>query len=242
MYTILHVESSKFVHDMVRDVIKEKGCVYLETDSYNEALMVLEENDVDLILTSTKALGMDVHDFIKEVKYQYKGVPICIVTASSNVKPLIDAGANNYIPKNDLINELQRYIDEKVKVHLQADILQDKSIAIIDDSPLARLQVKEMLQGYDIEDVSYFEGGSDLFKANRNFDIYLIDMILKDEYGTNIITKVREENSSAKIIAMTALDNPDTLAEVLDYGADDIVNKPLSEKFLISKLKARVRK
>ena len=66
-------------------------------------------------------------------------------------------------------------------------------------------------------------------------------MILKDEYGTNIITKVREENKNAIIISMTALDNQETLAEVLDYGADDVVNKPLNEKFLISKLKARVR-
>ena len=97
------------------------------------------------------------------------------------------------------------------------------------------------MQNYNIEDIEYYEGGNELFKSNKKYDIYLIDMILKDEYGSNIIRRVREENEKAIIIAMTALDNQETLAEVLDYGADDVVNKPLNGKFLISKLKARIR-
>ena len=242
MSRILHIESSKFVHDVVRNIMKKSNNEYIECNSYNEALVILEEDNIDLVLTSTKADGMSVHEFIKEVRYNYKDLRVCIVTGSNNARSLISAGATNYIHKNNLIEEISKYVNEENKAVLESDFLKGKKIAVVDDSPLERLRVKDILSNYTIEESEYFESGIQLFKSKKTFDIYLIDMILKDEYGSNIIGKVKEENPDAIVVAMTALDNEDTLAEVLDYGADDVLVKPLKEKFMISKLKAIVRR
>ena len=58
----------------------------------------------------------------------------------------------------------------------------------------------------------------------------------------NIITELREKNKDALIFAVTSLNNPNLLADVIDSGADDIIVKPIEEKVFIAKLKSFVRK
>lgn len=241
MVRILHIENSNFLHDIANDVINKKGFEYLSCNTYTEALIILREIKVDLILTATNIIGMTINDFIKEVKYENSDLPICIVTSNDNSKILFDIGANNYISKNNLVSELENYLDNMFFSKVGNTLFHDKSIAVIDDNALSRLEIKNIFQNYDFKNVSYFKSGTELFNLNKIFDIYLIDMILKDEYGINIIKKIRKSNNNSIIIAITALDNQNILSEVLDFGADDIINKPINEKLLISKINARLR-
>ena len=78
--------------------------------------------------------------------------------------------------------------------------------------------------------------------TKKNYDIYLVDLVLQDEFGKNIITELREKNKDALIFAVTSLNNPNLLADVIDSGADDIIVKPIEEKVFIAKLKSFVRK
>lgn len=241
MYKILHIENSYFLHDVVKEIVNRKGFEYISCDTYTEALIILNEIKVDLILTATNILGMTINDFIKEVKFEDKNLPICIVTSNDNSKMLFDVGATNYISKNNLVTELENYIDNTFLSKANNILFIDKKIAVIDDSALSRLEVKDILQKYNIKNTSYFKSGFELFASTKTFDIFLVDMILKDEYGVNIIKKIRSLYADSIIIAVTALYNQNILSEVLDYGADDIVNKPINEKLLISKLNARLR-
>lgn len=241
MYKILHIENSYFLHDVVKEIVNRKGIEYISCDTYTEALIILNEIKVDLILTATNILGMTINDFIKEVKFEDKNLPICIVTSNDNSKMLFDVGATNYISKNNLVSELENYIDTTFLSKTNNILFIHKKIAVIDDSALSRLEVKDILQKYNIKNTSYFKSGVELFASTKTFDIFLVDMILKDEYGVNIIKKIRGLYPDSIIIAITALYNQNILSEVLDYGADDIVNKPINEKLLISKLNARLR-
>ncbi|VYU66901.1 response regulator [Clostridium tertium] len=241
MYKILHIENSNFLHSIVKEVVTKKGFEYISCDTYTEALIILDEIEIDLILTATNIIGMNINDFIEEVKLKNETLPICIVSSNDNSKILFDAGANNYISKTDLISELESYIDNTFIFEKNNITFNDKKIAIIDDNVLSILQIKDILQKYNSKNIYSFKSGIELFKSNKIFDIYLVDIILKDESGLNIIKKIRNLNPSSIIIGITALSNENTLSEVLDYGADDIVNKPVNEKLLISKIKARLR-
>ena len=124
---------------------------------------------------------------------------------------------------------------------LKGNILNDRQVAIIDDNVLSRLEVKNILQKYHSKNIYSFNNGCELFKANKTFDIYLVDIVLKNESGLNLIKKIKSLNKDSIIIAITALYNQDVLSEALDFGADDIINKPINEKLLISKINARLR-
>ena len=58
----------------------------------------------------------------------------------------------------------------------------------------------------------------------------------------NIIAELREKSDESLIFAVTSLNNPNLLADVIDSGADDIIIKPIEEKIFIAKLKSFVRK
>ena len=68
-----------------------------------------------------------------------------------------------------------------------------------------------------------------------------IYIILKNEFGKDIIRKIRRSNIDSSIIAVTALDNNKALSKILDCGADDFITKPIDEELFIAKLKSNVR-
>lgn len=98
-----------------------------------------------------------------------------------------------------------------------------------------------MLARYGIQNVDYYNSGKELFNSNKKYDMYLIDMVLENEFGKTLIRQIRRNNINSSIIAVTVLDNNKTLSNILNCGADDIINKPLDEKLFIAKLKSNIR-
>lgn len=245
MRTILHVEPSEFFTGMIRGLLKDKDYDYIYTDSYNEALLLLEEYSVDLILLSLEGNGMRCEDFVKNVSYTFNEMPICVVSGNklnANMQHFMNLGVIQYIDKEDIKEGLLKYIDGIFKHDTYLDHLRNLDIAVIEDSHFSRLHLKEIFDLYKIKNVKYFESGTELLEGEKTFDVYLVDLVLKDEFGKNIISSIREKSDSALIFAVTALNNPRLLSDVLDNGADDIINKPVEEKVFISKLKSHIRR
>ena len=82
MKTILHIEPSTFFVEFIKEKFNDSEYEYLCTDSYNEALILLEEFDVDLIISSFEGNGMTCEEFIKEVTYSYQNIPVCILSGN----------------------------------------------------------------------------------------------------------------------------------------------------------------
>lgn len=245
MRTILHVEPSEFFTEMIRGLLRDKGYEYIYTDSYNEALLLLEEYDVDVILLSLEGNGMRCEDFVKNVSYSFNEMPICVVSGNklnASMQHFMNLGIIQYIDKEGIREALVKYIDSIFKHDDCLDILREFSIAVIEDSHFSRLHLKEIFDSYKIKKVKYFASGSELLEDKGSFDVYLVDLVLKDEFGKNIISSIREKDNNSLIFAVTSLNNPRLLSDVLDSGADDIINKPVQEKIFISKLKSHIRR
>lgn len=82
MKTISHIEPSTFFVEFIKEKFNDSEYVYLSTDSYNEALILLEEFDVDLIISSFEGNCMTCEEFIKEVTYSYQDIPVCILSGN----------------------------------------------------------------------------------------------------------------------------------------------------------------
>ena len=188
---------------------------------------------------------MTCEEFIKEVTYSYQNIPVCILSGNklnANMQQFMNLGVIQYIDKEDVDEALIKYIDNIFKLDKYLEILKEKDIAVIEDSHFSRLHLKDIFDRYKIKSVRYFASGIELAESKKNYDIYLVDLVLQDEFGKNIITELREKNKDALIFAVTSLNNPNLLADVIDSGADDIIVKPIEEKVFIAKLKSFVRK
>ena len=244
MYTVLHIEQSEFFCKAAKEILESNDYQYIHTDNFNEAIGLIDEFDVDLVVTSLYAEGCTVEEFVATIKEKYPEKPIFVVTGDSmgeERKKLIDLGIKEYIFKEEFKEEFIKYVNMAFAEDQYTKGLQEAKIAIVEDSHLEMLFTKHILSKYNLKNIDYFKTGSELIKKNKKYDIYLIDIVLKDEFGKDIIRKLRRDNIDSTIIAVTGLHNPKVQAEILDSGANDIIVKPLEEDLFISKLKTYIR-
>ncbi|MEO6301819.1 MAG: response regulator transcription factor [Bacteroidia bacterium] len=111
-------------------------------------------------------------------------------------------------------------------------------ILLIEDEPELRRSIKEYLhqEGYLIE------SASDFIKAQEKVNVYqydciLVDITLPKGNGLDLIKQLKEANSKAGIIIISAKNSLDDRITGLDMGADDYLAKP----FDLAELNARIK-
>lgn len=97
--------------------------------------------------------------------------------------------------------------------------------------------------GYEVEE---FECGTDFFKRIEKAtpSLILLDIMLPNEDGLDILTKIRANKATAgiPIIMVTAKTSEMDKVKGLDLGADDYITKPFGVMELISRVKALLRR
>ncbi len=113
-----------------------------------------------------------------------------------------------------------------------------------DDSNIREIETFSLKNsGYNVEG---FETARDFFKkiADRKPDIILLDIMLPDMDGLDILKKLRATPETKKIpvIMVTAKTTEIDKVKGLDLGADDYLTKPFGVMELISRVKALLRR
>jgi len=103
--TILTVDDSKTMRDMVNATLRESGFNVLEAGDGEEALKVLTDSDVvDMIITDINMPKMDGIDLIKNLRDipKYKFTPIIVLTTEGGNEMKErgkEAGATGWVTK-----------------------------------------------------------------------------------------------------------------------------------------------
>jgi len=97
--------------------------------------------------------------------------------------------------------------------------------------------------GYEVEE---FECGAEFFERLKTHipGLVILDIMLPDEDGMSILSKLRADKKTAKIpvIMVTAKATELDKVKGLDGGADDYITKPFGVMELISRVKALLRR
>jgi len=115
-------------------------------------------------------------------------------------------------------------------------------IALVDDDRNILISVSIALksEGFDVE--TYNDGASALFGLQDNPpDLAVFDVKMPRMDGMELLRRLRK-NSTLPVIFLTSKD--DELDEVvgLSMGADDYISKPFSQRLLIERIKAVLRR
>lgn len=245
MYTILHIDKSNFYRKTMLEMMTARGYKYIHAFDLEEGKKVLEQEELNLIITSLVGTGENVEEFIRGINNSEKrNIPIFVVTGSSlddDKKRLLNLGVTDYILKEEFFNEINKHIEAIFQEDLLMNALLKCKIAIVDDSKFDLFRYKDILGKYNINNVDYYTSGKELMNSTGNYDIYLIDIVLKNEFGKNIIANIRRNNVKASIIAISSLDNYKLISSILDSGANDYITKPIDETLFIARLKSNAR-
>ncbi len=115
-------------------------------------------------------------------------------------------------------------------------------LAVDDESSLTELL--SMAMRYEGWQVSTAASGSEAVKAAREVrpDAIVLDMMLPDFDGLEVMRRVRSEDPDVPVIFLTAKDAVADRINGLTAGGDDYVTKPFSLEEVIARLRALLRR
>jgi DNA-binding response OmpR family regulator len=76
----------------------------------------------------------------------------------------------------------------------------------------------------------------------REYDLVLLDLLLPDGHGSEVLVLVRSKDQEIPVIVLSALGEIDDKVDLLDKGADDYLTKPFSMRELSARVRAHARK
>ncbi|MFX1565698.1 MAG: response regulator transcription factor [Promethearchaeota archaeon] len=97
-------------------------------------------------------------------------------------------------------------------------------ILLADDSETFLRAAQLLLRDYEIETAADGEEALEKLKASPP-DIFFVDLVLPKISGTELIRQVTAEYPEIAIVALTAIDDHETVQEVMDMGAKDYLIK-----------------
>lgn len=117
------------------------------------------------------------------------------------------------------------------------------SIAIIEDDPNIRALIKIVLSELQLPIDEYTNGWQGLDGVlEKNYQLLVLDIMLPGVNGIEICRKIRQSGMQTPILMLTAKSEEDDKIAGLDIGADDYLTKPFSNRELLARSKALLRR
>jgi len=116
-------------------------------------------------------------------------------------------------------------------------------ILIIEDEKAIRMALEDdfMAEGFQVDSAN--SGTAGLQKGSEpNYDIILLDIMLPEMDGFEVLKELRKRNVRTPIIMLTAKSLEIDKILGLEFGADDYVTKPFSPRELQARVKAVLRR
>ncbi len=116
-------------------------------------------------------------------------------------------------------------------------------ILLIEDEAEISDSIKSYLKSNDIicELSTNVEDSIDKI-SNYNYDCILLDLMLPDGNGLEILEKLKKLNKTEGVIIISAVETLDTRIEGFQLGADDFLVKPFHLSELLVRIQALVRR
>jgi two-component system phosphate regulon response regulator PhoB len=118
-------------------------------------------------------------------------------------------------------------------------------IAVIDDEEAIRETLIETLEQNGFETLGYENGRTGLDGVRRDPpDLVLLDVNMPGLDGIEVCRRLRADPSTARlaVVMLTGLSSEADQLLGYDVGADDYVNKPWSQRTLVARLRAVLRR
>ncbi len=116
-------------------------------------------------------------------------------------------------------------------------------ILIVEDEPQMQRGLRDNLEFEGHEVTTVGEGGTGLQTLlSGTFDLAILDVMLPQMSGFDIVRKAREKGIRTPILMLTAKGEEIDKVLGLELGADDYVTKPFSLRELIARINALLRR
>ncbi|MGA9333716.1 MAG: response regulator [Rudaea sp.] len=254
---VMVVDGSKVVRRLIEQLLKSDlpNVTILSCETGAEAREQLETGVVDLVTTALRLPDMDGMELARHVREHAPQAYIPIVIVSGDVNERLanrefSEHVTDYFDKSLGFNALSAFIRGYICPQSEAS----GEVLYVEDSRVVALATRRMLEKYGLTvlHVTSVEDAVAMLETAMaqgripGADIVLSDVNLKGELtGGDLLDRIRNEFCYGKgqlpVLIMTGDDNPKNQAALLRAGANDLVQKPIEERLLITKLLFQMR-
>ena len=117
----------------------------------------------------------------------------------------------------------------------------EKILIVEDDDKIARvIQLELEYEGYEVAIAYTGKEAMEKYGA-ESFDMILLDVMIPELNGLEVLRRVRQKDDEIRIIMLTARDAVMDKVSGLDSGANDYVTKPFEIEELLARIRAQLK-
>ena len=253
---VLVVDGSRVVRRLIEQMLKSNlpGVIVLACETGAEAIAQLSDGVVDFVTMALRLPDMDGLELARQIRESSPQAYMPIVVVSGDVQ--------ERLVTRSLSDDVTDYFDKSLGFQALAEFIRgyvqpteptSGEVLYVEDSRVVALATRRMLekQGLTVLHVISVEDALAMLETAQSMDrigadIVLTDVNLKGELtGGDLLDRIRHQLGYGKghlpVIVMTGDDNPDNQAALLRAGANDLVEKPIEERLLVTKLLFQLR-
>lgn len=116
--------------------------------------------------------------------------------------------------------------------------MEKTTIIVVDDSPFASKQIKDIVEENGYEVIGYAKNGEEGIRMYEALhpDIVILDIIMPGIDGLETAQILMKNNPNAKILMLSSLCDSGTLEEVKGIGLKYLIPKPWEDDVLLATL------
>ena len=116
-------------------------------------------------------------------------------------------------------------------------------VLVVDDKERMRKLISDFLKikGYETVEAGDGEEAIDVFFADKEIALIILDVMMPKMDGWEVLKTVRE-HSKVPVIMLTARTEETDELKGFEYGADEYISKPFSPKILVARVEAILRR
>jgi len=121
---VLLVDDEELFLNTTSKLLNKKGMEVLTADNGVDALEVLKDRSVDVVILDVKMPGLAGTEVLRKIKQKYPLIEVIMLTGQATVESAVDGlklGAFDYMMKpasiEDLLSKVQKAYDKKNSVH-----------------------------------------------------------------------------------------------------------------------------
>ena len=254
---VMVADGSRLVRKLIADVLERElpGVQVIGCSSIAEARAALEQGPVDLVTTALSLAdgdGLELARSVREAAGQAY-VPVIVVSGD----------AQQHLEERRFTEFVTDYFDkslghdalaEFIRGYVQPQCIPGATVLYIEDSRVVAEATRRMLERQQLKVIHVITAeeafalltAESLGRLTDQIDVVLTDVTLKGELsGRDVVERIRVDFGYGKrrlpVLVMTGDSNPHNQSELLRAGANDLVQKPIEERLLVTKVLFQLR-
>lgn len=112
------------------------------------------------------------------------------------------------------------------------------TIMVVDDSPFASKQIKDIVEDNGYEVIGYAKDGEEAIEFYKELkpDIVILDIIMPGLNGLETAEILKKQDPAVKILMLSSLCDAGSMEEVKSIGVKHLIPKPLEADVLLASL------